>query len=91
VNKKIILSVCIVISIFLSACSSCKNEKNETEKVDSDDIKESYKMLPGEQQNVIDVVNHWNTLHDSTQIDSLEQIIIMIKLCSLKKVCRANQ
>ena len=71
-NKKIILSVCIVISIFLSACSSCKNEKNETEKIDTNDIKESYKMLPGEQQTVIDMVYQWNSLHDSTHIDSLE-------------------
>jgi ketosteroid isomerase-like protein len=29
-------------------------------------------MLPGEQQTVIDMVYQWNSLHDSTHIDSLE-------------------
>jgi len=72
VNKKIILPVYIVISIFLSACSSCKNENDNTKKIDSNDIKESYKMLPGEQQTVIDIVYKWNAAHDTIHLDSLE-------------------
>lgn len=58
-------------SIFFSACSSCKNEIDETKKATSNDIKESYKMLPSEQQMVIDIVYKWNAAHDSSRVDSL--------------------
>jgi ketosteroid isomerase-like protein len=58
--------------VFLSACSSCKNEKDNAKKTDPNDIKESYKMLPSEQQIIIDVVYRWNAAHDTIQLDSLE-------------------
>lgn len=71
-NKKFILSVYIIINIFLSACSSCKKENDNSNKVTGNDIRDSYKMLPSEQQNVIDVVYRWNAAHDSIHVDSLE-------------------
>lgn len=46
--------------------------KTTTLKIDSNDIKESYKMLPGEQQTVIDIVYKWNAAHDTIHLDSLE-------------------
>lgn len=72
VNKKISILLCIAISVFISACSSCNNDKEKKVKEDTNDIRESYKMLPSEQQSVIDVVYRWNAAHDSVHLDSLQ-------------------
>lgn len=58
----------------MSACSSCKkNNNNKTDEVNTDNLTESYKMLPTEQQEVIDIVYLWNAAHDSTHVVELEQ------------------
>ncbi|MFN8282877.1 MAG: hypothetical protein U0U67_06650 [Chitinophagales bacterium] len=65
-------SVIFVITMIGSvAFIACKHDKKEIETTQQNAVTNSYKMLPPEQQNVIDVVNHWNALHDSTNIDSL--------------------
>lgn len=57
-----------------SACSSCNknNNKNNTDN-EVDNLTESYKMLPTDQQDVIDIVYLWNAAHDSTHVEELEQ------------------
>ncbi len=57
---------------YMVSCSSCKKDKNNQEQY-NEQKKEAYDMLPPEQQVIIDEVTHWNALHDSTNIDSLEQ------------------
>ncbi len=70
--KKTIYFLPVAILLFLvQACSSCKNEAKKAVLSKEDEIKQSYKMLPTEQQTVIDVVYEWNAAHDSTLIDSL--------------------
>jgi hypothetical protein len=55
----------------VTSCSSCGRKKKTPEAADFTSIKESYKMLPEEQQVVINIVYDWNRLHDSTHIDSI--------------------
>lgn len=64
----------ITISYLMAACSSCK-KSNSNEVVEDvvDNLTESYKMLPTEQQEVVDVVYLWNAAHDSTHVNELEQ------------------
>ncbi len=73
VNKNILYIICLATSVLLVACSSCNNDKIINKNAASNDIKESYKMLPTDQQIVIDVVYSWNSFHDSLHIDSLEK------------------
>jgi hypothetical protein len=56
----------------VSSCSMCSRKKKTTHDSDFTTIKESYKMLPEEQQIVIGMVYDWNRLHDSINIDSIE-------------------
>ena len=71
--KKIIqLLIFVSIMMCLNACSSCNREKEDDSNNENTDSISSYKMLPAEQQTVIDVVYKWNTMHDSTRVDSLE-------------------
>jgi ketosteroid isomerase-like protein len=58
--------------MLLYACSSCKNEKTNNNDNNNADSMATYKMLPVEQQEVIDIVYKWNAVHDSIHIDSLE-------------------
>ncbi len=55
-----------------------------------DEIKQSYKMLPTEQQTVIDVVYEWNAAHDSTRIDSLYKFYNDPVLFFKKRVSRKS-
>ena len=89
-NKKINFLICIAISIFLYACSSCNNEKEKSNIDKTDNIADSYKMLPSEQQAVIDVVYLWNAAHDSTQIDSLEKFYSDPVLFFKKRISRKS-
>ena len=68
---KAIFFIIISCGVFFIAC---KHDKTTSDTTQQSAVTNSYKMLPPEQQNVIDVVNHWNTLHDSTQIDSLTDL-----------------
>ena len=88
--KKLIVFIFVGVIAFISACSSCNNEKEKTKPVEIDNIKESYKMLPSEQQTVIDVVYRWNAAHDSTQIDSLEQFYNDPVFFFKKRIARAS-
>lgn len=90
VNKKLILLICLATSVFFCACSSCEKEKERTKNVSLGDIKESYKMLPGEQQTVIDLVYKWNTAHDSIHIDSLETFYNDPVLFFKKRIARKS-
>lgn len=65
--------VCLSVCLSLASCSSCNKQKEDKGKVNTNDIRESYKMLPSEQQTVIDVVYGWNAAHDSAGVDSLEK------------------
>ena len=70
--KKINLLIIVSIAACFYVCTSCKNNKKENNTGERDDSIGSYKMLPVEQQTVIDIVYRWNAMHDSTHIDSLE-------------------
>ncbi len=48
----------------------------------------TYKMLPEEQQIVVDVVYQWNAMHDSTQVDSLEKFYNDPVLFFKKRIAR---
>lgn len=72
----------------LYACSSCKNEKKTTGKIINADSMATYKMLPVEQQEVIDVVYSWNAMHDSTNVDSLENYYSDPVLFFKKRIAR---
>ena len=85
---KAIFFIIISCGVFFIAC---KHDKTTSDTTQQSAVTNSYKMLPPEQQNVIDVVNHWNTLHDSTQIDSLtdlynDQVMFFKKRVSRKTV-----
>lgn len=95
-KNKIILSVFVACCIFISACSSCNKEKDKSNIDRTNSIAESYKMLPSEQQNVIDVVYSWNAAHDSIHLDSLENfysdpVLFFKKRISRKSVVDAKQ
>lgn len=62
-----------LVSLFFYACSSCNKNKVEASDIEEDEIKESYKMLPTEQQLVVDLVYEWNSMHDSSQVNELEK------------------
>lgn len=84
---KAIFFIIISCGVFIA----CKHDKTTSDTTQQSAVTNSYKMLPPEQQNVIDVVNHWNTLHDSTQIDSLtdlynDQVMFFKKRVSRKTV-----
>ncbi len=71
--KKVHLILFFLIAcLALESCTSCNNEKVNSDAIERDSIAEQYKMLPSEQQEVIDVVYRWNAAHDSIHIDSLE-------------------
>lgn len=71
--KKILpVFIFFVVSLFIYSCTSCNNEKTNGDSIERDSIAEQYKMLPTEQQDVIDLVYRWNAAHDSVHIDSLE-------------------
>lgn len=72
-NNYIRLLFCLLISAFFYACSSCNKEEKKLVISNPDAIKESYKMLPTEQQVVVNIVSEWNKAHDSIGIDSLEK------------------
>ncbi|MBK6274152.1 MAG: hypothetical protein IPF58_05315 [Saprospirales bacterium] len=85
---KAIFFIIISCGVFFIAC---KHDKTTSDTTQQSAVTNSYKMLPPEQQNVIDVVNHWNALHDSTQIDSLtdlynDQVMFFKKRVSRKTV-----
>lgn len=71
VNKKINLLLMILAVVFYTACTSCNNNKPKINEVEVDEVKEAYKMLPSEQQSVIDVIYKWNETLNSTTLDSL--------------------
>lgn len=50
----------------------------------------TYKMLPIEQQAVIDVVYQWNALHDSIQVDNLEKFYNDPVLFFKKRISRKS-
>jgi ketosteroid isomerase-like protein len=56
---------------FLSGCNSCEKNNGKSGKDNVNDIKASYKMLPSEQQRVIDVVYQWNEAHNSGEIENI--------------------
>jgi ketosteroid isomerase-like protein len=88
VYKKINILICIALSILLYACSSCNNEKKVSNIVRAEDSMATYKMLPVEQQEVIDIVYSWNALHDSSNVDSLEKYYSNPVLFFKKKISR---
>ncbi len=71
VKKIFFLITTIPVIIFYTACTSCNNNKTVIRNSDGDSTKAAYKMLPSEQQEVIDVVYRWNAAHDTTNLDSL--------------------
>lgn len=71
VKKNFFLLLFAVVSIFISACSSCNKQEKNSEEDNTDELEEAYQMLPSEQQAVIDVVYKWNASHDTTALDSL--------------------
>ena len=89
-NNKFFLAVFLFVALFINACSSCKNEKEKNEVQDTDNLKDSYKMLPGEQQTVIDEVYKWNAAHDSVQVDNLEVFYNDPVLFFKKRISRAT-
>lgn len=69
----IYFSFFIAVAFYTTACSSCKkNNKDDIDKTEQT-IKEAYNMLPPDQQTVVNIVQHWNALHDSSRVDSLDQ------------------
>jgi ketosteroid isomerase-like protein len=83
--------VCLAVSLFIYSCSSCKKkQKEDNGSAAGNNIRESYKMLPSDQQIVIDVVYRWNEAHDSTRIDSLENFYSDPVLFFKKRVPRAQ-
>lgn len=87
--KKIKLLIFVAVIAGLYSCSSCKNEKQENNIIESVDTVTTYKMLPEEQQIVVDVVYKWNSMHDSTRIDSLENFYNDPVLFFKKRIARS--
>ena len=86
--KSIIFIIILVSSLFFIAC---KHDKTAAETTQQASVTASYKMLPPEQQVVIDVVNRWNAVHDSVMIDSLtpfynDQVMFFKKRVARKTV-----
>ncbi len=74
------------IVLFSSACKRDKEKNTTTETTNQ--INTSYKMLPVEQQEVVNIVTRWNELHDSTSLDSLENYYSDQVLFFKKRVAR---
>lgn len=90
VYKKINLLLFAAIIGFVYSCTSCKNDKKENGNSDKTDSMATYKMLPVEQQTVIDVVYQWNALHDSSQVDNLEKFYNDPVLFFKKRISRKS-
>jgi hypothetical protein len=90
VNSRLYLLFFALLCILLHSCSSCKKQPAQAEAIAPDEIKESYKMLPSEQQTVIDAVYKWNAAHDSLHIDSLENFYNDPVLFFKKRIPRAS-
>jgi hypothetical protein len=90
VYKKINLLLFAAIIGFVYSCTSCKNDKKVNGNSDKTDSMATYKMLPVEQQTVIDVVYQWNALHDSSQVDNLEKFYNDPVLFFKKRISRKS-
>jgi hypothetical protein len=64
------ITILILILIFFSMCKTNKKEEENSEIKTA--INTSYKMLPADQQEVVNIVTHWNEMHDSLLVDSLD-------------------
>lgn len=73
----------------MHSCSSCKNENKQDDVIENIDSVATYKMLPEEQQIVIDEVYKWNSMHDSTHVDSLENFYSDPVLFFKKRIARS--
>jgi hypothetical protein len=90
VKKLVYFLFCIIIGTFFYACSSCNKSRDNASDEESDEIKESYKMLPTEQQNVVNLVYEWNSMHDSVQADNLEKFYNDPVLFFKKRISRSS-
>lgn len=86
--KKINHLIFVVVIAVLYSCTSCKHDKQVNNDVDNADTVTTYTMLPEEQQIVVEVVYKWNSMHDSTQVDSLENFYNDPVLFFKKRIAR---
>jgi hypothetical protein len=90
VKKIIPLFIAVSGCLFFYACSSCNKQKKQEKELSVNEIKEAYKLLPSEQQNVIDVVYQWNAAHDSGKLDLLTDYYNDPVLFFKKRIPRAS-
>jgi hypothetical protein len=78
-----------VLSTLFYACSSCKNKHDGNAEI-QDSLKTIYELLPTEQQEVIELVYLWNSLHDTSNIYALDSIYSETVLFYKKKFTKKN-
>lgn len=71
VTRRLLFALAVFFFFLLTGCNSCEKNAGVSGLGNEDDIKASYKMLPSEQQQVIEVVYRWNEAHNSSEIEKI--------------------